>query len=118
MWFEVKTIVDLKAATQAICKHLEECSIPQEKVFDCRLVVNELVSNVLRHSEGFAFVMGKIESDRIEIFVRSTKAFIPPEKSSCSPITAESGRGLFLVDSVSVSRTVTPDGEIKVIVEY
>ena len=118
MWFEVKTVADLKNATQAICQLLEEGLIPAEKVFDCRLVLNELVGNVLRHSSGVALVKSRVEENRIEIFVRSTAAFFPPEKSVCSSANAEGGRGLFLVDSVSVSRTVAPDGEIKVIVEY
>ncbi len=118
MWFEIKTVADLKNATQAICKHLEENAVPKEKIFDCRLVVNELVSNVLRHSEGIASVKGSVEADRIEIFVRSTQAFFPPEISVCSSTAAEGGRGLYLVDSVSVSRTVSPDGEIKVVVQY
>ncbi|MBO5363767.1 MAG: ATP-binding protein [Clostridia bacterium] len=118
MWIEVKTVVDLKNATQELCRRLEERSIPKEKVFDCRLVVNELVGNVLRHSDGTASVKGVIEPDRIEIFVRSTKVFFPPNESILPPASAESGRGLYLIDSVSVSRTVTPDGEIKVTVKY
>ncbi len=118
MWFEIKATEELKNATQAICRYLEENDVPKEKVFDCRLVVNELVANVLRHSEGTASVKGNIKEGCIEIFVRSTKVFIPPTVSECSPATAEGGRGLYLVDSVSVSRTVTSDGEIKVVIQY
>ncbi len=118
MWFEIKATEELKNATQAICRYLEENDVPKEKVFDCRLVVNELVANVLRHSEGTASVKGNIKEGCIEIFVRSTKVFIPPTVSECSPATAEGGRGLYLVDSVSVSRTVSPDGEIKVVIQY
>ena len=118
MWFEVKTMADLQTAAKAICQSLEEQAIPKDKIFDCRLVVNELVGNVLRHSDGFASVKGIIEPGYINIFVRSTKAFFPPMESVCSPSTAEGGRGLFLVDSVSVSRIVTKDGEIKVMIQY
>ena len=118
MWCEVKTVVDLKNVTQQLCRQMEEQSIPKEKVFDCRLVVNELVGNVLRHSGGLASVKGVVYSDRIEIFVRATTVFLPPQESVLPPASAESGRGLYLVDSVSVSRTVAPDGEIKVIVKY
>jgi anti-sigma regulatory factor (Ser/Thr protein kinase) len=118
MWFEIGATADLKAATQAICQRLEESGIPKEKIFDCRLVVNELVGNVLRHSNGTASVKGNVKEGCIEIFVRSTEGFVPPTVSVCSPVTAEGGRGLYLVDSVSVSRTVTPDGEIKVVIQY
>ena len=118
MWFEIGTTEDLKNATQAICRYLEENDVPKEKVFDCRLVVNELVANALRHSDGKASVKGNITDGRIEVFVRSTQVFIPPTVSVCSPATAEGGRGLYLVDSVSISRTVSPDGEIKVVIQY
>jgi anti-sigma regulatory factor (Ser/Thr protein kinase) len=118
MWFEIQTTADLKTATQTICQRLEENGVPKEKVFDCRLVVNELVGNVLRHSDGTASVKGNITEGCIEIFVRSTKTYFPPEVSVCSPATAEGGRGLYLVDSVSVSRTVSPEGEIKVVIQY
>ena len=116
--FEVKTVVELQNAAQIFCRHLEENSVPQDKVYDCRLVVNELVGNVLRHSSGVATFHGVVEGNRVEIVVQSTQVFIPPTKSECSPDTAEGGRGLFLVDRVSVSRTVTPNGEIKVIIQY
>ena len=116
--YEVKTILDLKTAAQEFCRHLEMQSVPQEKVYDCRLVVNELVGNVLRHSGGVATFHGAVSGNCVEIFVHSTAGFIPPKQSECSPITAEGGRGLFLVDKVSISRTVTPDGEIKVIIQY
>ena len=118
MWFEVKTAADLKNAALEISRYLEENAVPKEKVFDCRLVVNELVGNVLRHSDGSASVKGNVKEGCIEIYVRSTQAYIPPEVSVCSPAAAEGGRGLYLVDSVSVSRTVTPDGEIKVVIQY
>ena len=116
--FEVKTVVELQNAAQIFCRHLEENSVPQDKVYDCRLVVNELVGNVLRHSSGVATFGGVVGNGRVEIAVRSTQVYFPPSKSECSPVTAESGRGLFLVDKVSASRTVTPDGEIKVIIPY
>jgi anti-sigma regulatory factor (Ser/Thr protein kinase) len=116
--YEVKTILDLQTAAQEFCRHLESQSVPKDKVYDCRLVVNELVGNILRHSDGVATFHGIVGGNRVEIFVRSTSVFIPPKTSECSPVTAEGGRGLFLVDKVSISRTVTPDGEIKVIIQY
>ncbi len=118
MWLEVKTLTDLRRAAETLCNGWAEHEIPQDKIFDCRLVVNELVGNVLRHSDGIAFVAATVEDGYIEIRIRSTKPFIPPIASVCSSTEAESGRGLFLVDNVSVSRSVTEDGEIKVVVKY
>ena len=118
MWLEVKTLTDLRRAAETLCSGWAERAIPQDKIFDCRLVVNELVGNVLRHSDGIAFVASSVEDGSVEIRIRSTKPFFPPLASVCSPTEAESGRGLFLVDNVSVSRIVTEDGEIKVLVKY
>ena len=121
MWFEVKSTGDLRAATQTLCKQLEDNLVPHEKVFDCRLVVNELVGNVLRHSDGYATMNSVVADGCVEIYVRSNQAtdtFFPPENSVCSSPNAEGGRGLYLVDSVSVSRSVSPDGEIKVVIKY
>lgn len=118
MRFEIKNLAELQNAAQAFCSLLQKHEIPQEKVFDCRLIVNELVGNVLRHSDGTATLTAIIQKSNIEICIRSTKAFFPPETSVCPPASAESGRGLFLVDSVSISRVISSDGEIKVIVEY
>ena len=117
MRYDVKTVAELKKATQALCGFLEEAAVPKDTIYDCRLVVNERVGNVLRHSEGEATVRGCIEKDCVEIYVSSTAAYIPPTVSRCSSVTEEGGRGLYLVDSVSVSRTVTPNGEIKVVVQ-
>ena len=118
MWLEVKTLTDLRRVSETLCNSWAERAIPQDKIFDCRLVVNELVGNVLRHSEGIAFVASRVEDGSVEIRIRSTKPFFPPIASACSPTEAEGGRGLFLVDNVSVSRVVTEDGEIKVVVNY
>ena len=118
MWLEVKTLTDLRRVAETLCNGWIEREIPQDKIFDCRLVVNELVGNVLRHSDGIAFVASSVEDGSVEIRIRSTKPFFPPLVSVCSPTEAESGRGLFLVDNVSVSRIVTEDGEIKVLVKY
>ena len=118
MQLEIANSAELQAAAQALCQLLEQHAVPREKTFDCRLIVNELVGNVLRHSQGSATLTATVCDRQITLCVRSAQAFIPPLESVCPPDTAEHGRGLFLVDSVSRSRTVSSDGEIQVIVEY
>ena len=118
MQLEITNSAELQAATQALCLLLEEYAVPREKAFDCRLIVNELVGNELPHSQASATLTVAVRGRQITLCVRSAQAFFPPLESVCPPDTAEHGRGLFLVDSVSRSRTVSSDGEIQVIVEY
>ena len=50
------------------------------------------------------------------IRVRSANSFRPPEHVDCSAVDAEQGRGLFLVDALTVSRTYSEEDGICVIV--
>ena len=117
MFVEVKNFEALRAAMKQLCHFLEERDVPEDSVFDSKLVVSELVSNVLQHSDGTAFLEGEIRGNFIELKVRSTVRFCPPEESCCSGVYAESGRGLFIVDSVCTERSYTEDGGIKVLIK-
>lgn len=84
MFVEVKNFEALRAAMKQLCDFLEERDVPEDSVFDSKLVVSELVSNVLQHSDGTAFLEGEIRGNFIELKVRSTVRFCPPEESCCS----------------------------------
>ncbi|MBQ8658897.1 MAG: ATP-binding protein [Clostridia bacterium] len=114
MFFEVKDSDALQSALSELCSFLAENSIPEDCVFDSKLVLYELVGNILRHSGGVATVHGAISGEFVELKVFSSSPFVPPEKSVCSEVYAESGRGLFIVDKVCAERSYTPDGAIKV----
>lgn len=114
MFFEVNDQKSLEAAMAALCQYLTERSVPHGSVFDSKLVVSELVGNVLRHSNGVATLRGGVKDGFVELKVHSTVHFRPPEKSSCSDVYAESGRGLFIVDNVCAERIFTEDGGIEV----
>ena len=114
MIFEIENYASLREATEKISKSLSERSISQERVFDIRLVINELVGNVLRHAKTSARLGVVIESGFVELCVYSEAAFVPPTVSRKVEVFAESGRGLFLVDSVSEERIYTGDGCIRV----
>ena len=117
MIFEVKNFQALRRAMEELSRYLEESHVPEEDVFDSKLVVSELVGNVLRHSDGVASLEGEIRGNFIELKVRSSVCFCPPEKSCCPDAMAEGGRGLFIVDSVCTERTFTEDGSIRVLIE-
>ncbi|MFQ9737252.1 MAG: ATP-binding protein [Christensenellaceae bacterium] len=97
---EVKNFEALKEAMKELCDFLAESDVPEDSVFDSKLVVSELVSNVLQHSDGVASLESEIRGEFIELKVRSSVRFCPPEESRCSEVYAESGRGLFIVDNV------------------
>ena len=114
MIFEIKDYPAMHAAIAELCDTLQKSSVPSERVFDSKLVISELVGNVLRHTDGKATLRGEINGEFIELTIHSSVAFLPPEKSRPADVYAESGRGLFLVDSVSEERSCTKDGEIRV----
>ncbi len=114
MFFEVKDSSALQNALRELCSFLAENGVSEDCTFDCKLVLYELVGNILRHSGGVATVHGTILGEFVEWKVFSSSPFVPPEKSVCSEVYAESGRGLFIVDKVCAERVYTPDGAIKV----
>ena len=108
MFMEVKNFEALKEAMKELCDFLAESDVPE---------VSELVSNVLQHSDGVASLESEIRGEFIELKVRSSVRFCPPEESRCSEVYAESGRGLFIVDNVCTERSFTEDGGIKVLIK-
>ena len=114
MIFEVKNYAAMQDAISQFCRFLVSENVSSESVFDSRLVANELVSNVLRHSDGEAKLHGEVKDGFVELVIVSTKKFVPPETPRCSDVYAEHGRGLYLVDSVCTERITTPDGGILV----
>jgi anti-sigma regulatory factor (Ser/Thr protein kinase) len=114
MDLQVKDIQSLQLAVEKLCVFLSEQGVSSERIFDSRLVANELLGNVLQHGDKQAEFCYEINDGHVHITVRSKTAFIPPKQSVCSSMYAEHGRGLFLVDSVCVERIVTEDGGIAV----
>lgn len=116
MNFEVKDLQMLRAALDCFCDFLERSDIAEESIFDSRLVLSELASNVLKHSCEKAVIEGDIVNGKIEVEVTSPSKFVPPEKTTLPEITSEHGRGLYLVDKVGEKRFITPAGGIRVVI--
>ena len=114
---KIENIKDLQSATKALQRFLLDLGVNRDSVFDCKLVLNELVSNVLKHAKATATVQGRIIEGFGELKIYSETAFIPPEISTCSDVYSENGRGLFLVDSVCATRENTADGAILVTIK-
>ena len=114
MVFEIENYQAMHAAIAKLCDALQSLSVSSERVFDSKLVVSELVGNVLRHTNSKATLRSEIKDEFIELTVLSRTSFIPPEKSRPADVYAESGRGLFLVDAVCEKRILTDEGGILV----
>lgn len=114
------TVADFSAFEEmktALIEYLLPLGVSPQKLFDSKLVLSELVGNVLRHSAASAEVEGRLADGFIELCVKASDGFVPKSTAFCSCVDAESGRGLFLVDSVSCVRTVTADGKVKVLIK-
>lgn len=114
MIFEIENYLALKSAVEELCEYLALNKVADERIFDSKLVVYELLGNVLQHSGGGAKLALELLQEYIELKVMAERVFCPPEKGECAEVTAEHGRGLFLVDSVSAQRAFTEDGGILV----
>ena len=114
---KVENLKELQSATIRLQQFLSERNIQKDSVFDCKLVLSELVSNVLKHTNGVATVTVGVLDGAVEIKISSEMPFTPPIKSVCSDVYAENGRGLFLIDSVCETRSTTEDGSVLVTVK-
>lgn len=118
MRYEVKNLNELREAAHALGVFLSEKGVPHEPVFDSRLILSELAANVLKHSKSVARVEAAVLTREIVLTVYSEDGSVPPSVSVCSEVTAESGRGLFLVDKLSAKRLITEDGGVRVFIKF
>ena len=114
MIFEVNNLSSMHETIRALCGYLQEQSVPENLVFDSKLVASELLGNVLRHTNGGAKVKGEIKDGYFHLYIFSDVTYHPPTVSKNADVYAEHGRGLFLIDSVCVERTVDDQGAIVV----
>ncbi len=117
MDFEIDDYNALHDALQKLCRALVAERVPDDAVFSSKLVASELVSNVLQHGGGHARFAVVREGDMIRMCVKSACSFCPPEKSVCSKVDSESGRGLFLVDEYCETRTYSEREGICVVIK-
>ncbi len=116
MYYEIDDFNALRRALHDMCDTLQRRFVCEQTVFDCKLVASELLSNVLQHGGGRAFCTVSLDGGVLRMSVRGEREYRPPERSVCAPTHSESGRGLFLVDCVSESRTYSSEEGISVIV--
>ncbi|MBQ8394150.1 MAG: hypothetical protein IJX49_01075 [Clostridia bacterium] len=112
MIFEIQSYESLRHSVEKLCEFLSSQSVAQQKIFDSKLVLYELLGNVLKHSEGGASLQGELVEGYVELRILAAKPFCPPEKGKCAEVYAENGRGWFLIDHLCAERIYTDKGEI------
>ncbi len=106
MLFKVKDYASLQTALDGLCRFLTEREIGQEQVFDCKLVACELLGNVLKYTDGDTGLYAEIADGFVRLKVTSNTFFELPENIVCSGLYAESGRGLFIVNTLCEGQIV------------
>ena len=100
MLFNVKDYASLQTALEGLCQFLTERKVGQEQTFDCKLVACELLGNVLKYTNGDTGLCVEIADGFVCMKAKSNTFFELPEHIVCSGLYAESGRGLFLVNTL------------------
>lgn len=115
MYFEIDNFNALERALHEMWRRLEAQQVPEQSLFDSKLVASELLSNVLLHGGERAIFSALLEGDFIRICVQGNNGYCPPEKSECADVFSENGRGLFLIDSLCESREYSDREGIRVV---
>lgn len=114
MIVKVKDYEMLQTALAELCLFLSSKDIPEDRIFDCKLVACELLGNVLKHTDGETGLKSCIQEGFIELKVLSDSFFALPERMECSDVFAESGRGLFLVSKLCSGQIFAEEDGIRV----
>ena len=81
-------------------------------VDDATLLVSEMVTNAIRHTDGKSVLKLQRETDRVRITVTDTETRPPAPNMRFEP-TATSGRGMHLIDALASAWGVEPTGSGK-----
>ena len=114
MIFEIKNYPSLQQSVEELCAYLIGRGVSSESIFDCKLVAYELLGNVLKHGNGKAKLQGEVIDGFVELKIYTDATFVLPEEKACPDVTAEHGRGLFLVNAVCEERFYSEKDGIRV----
>ena len=66
MIFEIENYLTLKSAVEELCEYLALNKVADERIFDSKLVVYELLGNVLQHSGGGAKLALELLAEKVK----------------------------------------------------
>ena len=90
--------------------YLTKAGLDEKCLFHSKLVFSELASNIAKHTPLGGEIKIEIKAENVEITLMGKASETMPKESHCSSVYAESGRGLFLIDSVCSNREDTEEG--------
>ena len=83
MIFKIENYLALREAAEQFTAFLIEKKVDKERAFDCKLIVYELIGNVLKHSGGNATLYGEVEDGLICLKIGAERPFCPPNTAVC-----------------------------------
>ena len=115
---EIGTFEELHKALAALAAYLEENGANDEGIFKAKLAVSELVTNAIRHTKsGKAKAEWLVKGALCELKIASLPPYAPPKECKCADVMSENGRGLYLVNSMSETCTISKSGTLTVTVK-
>lgn len=115
--FQVDNLNKMSEELKEFSQFLKSSGIDDDAIFFSRLVSCELITNVIKHGGESASFSGLIHDDKIEICISASSFKDLNLNRSIPDIFAESGRGLYILRTVSESIERGDNGEIIVFIK-
>ncbi|MCM1437619.1 MAG: ATP-binding protein [Roseburia sp.] len=112
--FEVDDLKDMNAELARFLSYLRLSGADDDALFDSRLISCELITNVLRHCGGSACFSGELAGGEITITVCASNPSGEITVPDLPAALSESGRGLYIVNSVSGGNVRITGGNVTV----
>ena len=114
--FKIDNLKTMSSHLKTFAEFLRLSGADDEDIFASKLVSCELITNVIRHGGDEAEFTGSLSKDTITISV-TAESFKNVDISRPAPdVFAESGRGLYIIKSLSSNIERGERGEIKVLI--
>ena len=114
--FKVDNLKNMGSQLKTFVDFLRLSGADDEDIFASKLVSCELITNVIRHGGDEAEFTGTLSGDKITITV-TAESFKGLDISRPAPdVFAESGRGLYIINSICSDIERGECGEIKVVI--
>lgn len=114
--FKVDNLKNMGEHIKTFAEFLRLSGADDEDIFASKLVSCELITNVIRHGGDAADFSGSLSDDRIMITV-TADSFKNLDLARPAPdVFAESGRGLYIIQSICSDIERGEQGEIKVVI--
>jgi anti-sigma regulatory factor (Ser/Thr protein kinase) len=114
--FEVDDLKKMNSALQNFLNFLAGEDVCEDDLFDSRLVSCELITNVVRHCGEIARFSGDKNGNRIVIKVSSKNTSGCVIKPTLPDVFAESGRGLYIVNTICHGDVKIVGNEIRAVI--